>query len=125
MPARRVDVKALRDEMGLTRRQLARKVPISLRSIERHESETNIRDMSRAATAHLDRLLTDFRKEQQRHPASKHGRANGNGNTGQGKSEPAPAPEDAPRRRPLPTSHESTTPVIVRAFGRAGPEESP
>lgn len=115
MPARRVDVKALREEMGLTRRQLARKVPISLRSIERHESPTNTRDMTAAASAHLDRLLSEHRKALQstKRPAK-------SGAAGKANAAPSPKPSaEPPRRRPLDTPVSHGSPVgNVRPFGR-------
>lgn len=92
--------------MGLTRIQLSRKVPISLRSIERHESPTNTRDMTAAASAHLDRLLSEHRAAMQKHkrPAKP-------GETAKAAPDPKPS-ADPPRRRPLDTA------TSVRAFGR-------
>ena len=103
-PERRAfDVKAMRQDVGLTRRQLVKRSngALTLRSVQRWESLTDNpskRAASPMARAIIERVVADVKAEQ----ASK-----GNGK------------EAGPQRRALPSEHAESSPTVVRAFGRA------
>lgn len=131
---RRAELIDARKEMGLSRRQLARRIPVSLRTIQRHEGPNNEQEMSQAAEGHIRRLLDDHRKANQ---GLGSGKGKGKGSSKGNDTSDVRRPNDAPRRRalttattttdsesdaPSPSSSPSARPV-PRAFGRVGSEE--
>lgn len=127
----------MRQEMGISRRKLAKLGPFSVRTIERHESDSNTHELSRLAQVRLEQILKEHRTTAQRErtpglaarvgagaPGKAKGETNGNGN-GSGPRRRSHVPADPSATVSIPAPPSAISQSVIRPFGRApmGDEE--